>query len=167
MRCDPVPQHDNLKSRWSLPVGIHTPLHALHYIAFTVSDDKTSRQNSHHTTTIPARTGFHPRTWGGGGIFFNLSQLLHPSLPIPSARCVSSSLLFPLRYTAFGTAGPCLHCMPKRRYRPCVIRVCILQSSLSNLALLHGGNHGRQTDRSIDCAWRRDFWSRGFCIFRF
>jgi hypothetical protein len=147
MRCDPVPQHDNLKSRWSLPVGIHTPLHALHCIAFTVSDDKTSRQNSHHTTTIP--------------------QLLHPSLPIPSARCVSSSLLFPLRYTAFGTAGPCLHCMPKRRYRPCVIRVCILQSSLSNLALLHGGNHGRQTDRSIDCAWRRDFWSRGFCIFRF
>jgi len=57
--------------------------------------------------------------------------------------------------------------MPKRRHRPCVIRVCILQSSLSNLAL-HGGNHGKQIDRLIDLiALAAGILEQGFLHFPF
>jgi hypothetical protein len=147
MRCDPVPQHDNLKSRWSLPVGIHTPLHALHCIAFTVSDDKTSRQNSHHTTTIPARTGFHPRTGGGGGFFLIYPNYCIP--PSPSHQLVAFLLPCFFLFVTLHSGRPGLACIacPSVAIAPALFEFasCSLRSRI-----LHYCMEGIMGDRQID-----------------
>jgi hypothetical protein len=107
-----------------------------------------------HQQQRPARTGIHPRTWG---IFLIYPNSIH-SLPHPISSLRFFFPAFPLRYTAFGTTGPCLHCISSpllfaRAFASCRFSPFL---SLSNLAL-HRGNHGRQIDCAAAGIWQGFF----------
>jgi hypothetical protein len=116
MRRDPVPPHDNLdldEAYIRTPSKhAHTPLPASHCTALhcmaVSKQQKRQVEILHHQARKNNEQGSTPDV-GGGSFSIYSNCTLHPTSLLRLLPC------FPLRYTAAGTAGPCLHCI----HRPC------------------------------------------------
>jgi hypothetical protein len=131
--------------------SIHPCMHctALHCI-LAVSKRRQAKLAMHQQQN--PRQGSTP---GVGWFFIYPNCIL---LPHPISLLQFFFPAFPLRYTAFGTTGPCLHCISSpllfaRAFASCRFSPFL---SLSNLAL-HRGNHGRQIDCAAAGIWQGFF----------